>query len=206
MNRRLVLVALLAMGCSDLGSPNRTPRYVADIGGETFHWPPDRLPVRYFADPRGAMPRLVNEALRSWESQFLYGEFRGVAVGDSTAADVIVRWPADSVPADVTPDTTGAVGACDGLTQYVIDSTNTITGPLHVELRVRTGFTAPQIAACMHRIAAHEVGHTLGLLIHSPATTDLMYGTPSTATPTDRDRNTAQVLYHTPATIAPPPR
>jgi predicted Zn-dependent protease len=58
----------------------------------------------------------------------------------------------------------------------------------------------------MHRIAAHEVGHTLGLLIHSPATTDLMYGTPSTATPTDRDRNTAQVLYHTPATIAPPPR
>jgi hypothetical protein len=33
-----------------------------------------------------------------------------------------------------------------------------------------------------------------------------MYGTPSTATPTDRDRNTAQVLYHTPATIAPPPR
>ena len=206
MTRRFALVALLALGCSDIGAPNRTPRYLADIGGDTFHWPPDRLPVRYFVDPRGAMPRLVTEAIGTWQQQFLYGEYRGVLVGDSTAADVIVRWPADSVPADVTPDTTGAVGACDGLTQYVIDSTNTITGPLHVQLRVRAGFTPPQIAACMHRIAAHEVGHTIGLLIHSPSPTDLMYGTPVTQIPTDRDRNTAQVLYHTPATIAPPPR
>jgi len=32
-----------------------------------------------------------------------------------------------------------------------------------------------------------------------------MYGTPGTDTPTLRDRNTAQVLYHTPATLTPPP-
>jgi hypothetical protein len=124
----------------------------------------------------------------------------------------------------VPPDTTGAVAACDGVTQYVFDSSTaafpsiprvpmsgsppalTLTGPMHAFLRVRPGFTEAQVAACMARVAAHELGHTLGILTHSPANTDLMWGTPTTATPTNRDRNTAQVLYHTAPTIAPAPR
>lgn len=204
---RLVALSVLTvvLACGDVASPNRTPRYLADLAGDTFHWPPDRLPVRYFADERGAMPALVRNGLQVWERQFLYGEFRGGLVADSNTADVIVLWQ-DSVPPDVPPDTAGALGTCDGVTSFVIDSTNAITEPIRVLLRVRLGFTAPQIAACMQRVAAHELGHTLGILSHSPATTDLMYGTPATATPTNRDRNTAQVLYHTPSTIAPPPR
>ena len=196
---------VLLLGCGEVLSPSRTPRYLADVAGETFHWPADRLPVRYFADGRGAMPALVRNGLQVWERQFLYGEFRGALVADSNNADVIVVWQ-DSVPADVAPDTTGALGACDGVTSFVIDSTHAMTAPLRVQLRVRAGFAAPQIAACMQRVAAHELGHTLGILSHSPATTDLMFGTPATATPTNRDRNTAQVVYHTPSTIAPPPR
>jgi predicted Zn-dependent protease len=62
------------------------------------------------------------------------------------------------------------------------------------------------MAACFRRVVHHELGHTLGILSHSPATTDLMYGTPTVETPTERDRNTAQVVYHTPSTISPPPR
>lgn len=206
MRRPLALAAaLLVLGCGEVASPSRTPRYLADLAGETFHWPADRLPVRYFADDRGAMPSLVRESLRVWERQFLYGEFSGVIVSDSGQADVIVRWQ-DSVPPDVPPDTSGALNACDGVTTYLVDSTHTMTEPLRVQLRVRVGFTAPQIAACVQRVAAHELGHTLGILTHSPATTDLMYGTPPTKTPTNRDRNTAQVLYHTTSTIAPPPR
>jgi hypothetical protein len=222
MKRALVLVVLL-VGCSEILSPSRTPRYLSDLGGEVFHWPSDRLPVRYFADPRGMMPALVSTGLQQWERQFLYGEFKATLVADSTAADVIVLWQ-DSVPPDVPPDTTGAVAACDAVTQYVIDSTAaasavtppvpmsgstpplTLTGPMHTFLRVRPGFTEAQVAACMPRVATHELGHTIGILTHSPANTDLMWGTPTTATPTNRDRNTAQVLYHTAPTIAPPPR
>ena len=201
----VIALLVLVVGCEDLAAPNRTPRYLADLAGETFHWPPDRLPVRYYADPRGAMPALISRGLRVWESQFLYGEFKGVFVADSNLADVIVRWQ-DNVPPDVPPDTAGALGACDGLTTYVIDSTHAITDPLRVQLRVRLGFTTAQVAACLPRVATHELGHSLGILGHSPATTDLMYGTPATDTPTIRDRNTAQVLYHTPATLTPPPR
>ncbi len=206
MNARAALaIAVLTAACTDIIPPSRTPRYLADNAGDTFHWPADRIPVRYFVDPRGALPRLVRNGLSVWQDQFLYGEFRAVVVADSTAADVIVRWQ-DTVPADVPPDTTGALGACDGVTTYVLDSTKTMTGPEHVALRVRLGYTLPQIAECFRRVVPHELGHSLGILSHSPATTDLMYGTPAIETPTERDRNTAQVLYHTPPTIFPPPR
>lgn len=200
-----VLLLAILVSCEDLGAPNRTPRYLSDLAGETFHWPPDRLPVRYFADTRGTMPALVRQGLSTWEQQFLYGEFTAVLVSDSNNADVIMTWQ-DSVPPDVPPDTAGALSACDGVTSYLIDSTQAITEPLHVQLRVRLGFTTAQVAACTHRVATHELGHSLGILTHSPAAADLMFGTPATDTPTLRDRNTAQVLYHTPATLTPPPR
>jgi hypothetical protein len=206
MSRHLAVLAwILAAGCSDIITPSRTPRYLADNAGDTFHWPAERLPVRYFVDPRGALPRLARTGLSLWEQQFLYGEYRATVVPDSAAADVIVRWQ-DSVPPDVAPDTAGALGACDGVTTYVLDSTKTMTGPEHVALRVRLGFTPAQVAACFRRVVHHELGHSLGILSHSPATTDLMYGTPTVETPTERDRNTAQVVYHTPSTIFPPPR
>lgn len=202
--KRILVLGLFLTGCGDILTPGRTPRYVSDLAGEVFHWPSDYLPVRYFADTRGMMPSLVRTSLAAWEDQFLYGEFSGVSVADSSAADVIVIWQ-DSIPPDVPPDTAGALDACDGVTSFAIDST-AITEPIRVRLRVRLGFTAPQVAACMRRVAAHELGHTIGILTHSPATTDLMFGIPATATPTHRDRNTAQVLYHTAPTIAPPPR
>lgn len=201
----VVTAIALALGCREIVTPVRAPRYVFDLAGDVFHWPVDRLPVRYFADSRGMMRGLVREGLDTWESQFLYGEFTGVLVTDSTAADVIVLWQ-DSVPPDVPPDTAGAIGACDGITTYSIDSTNTIEDPIRVAVLVRPGFTTAQVAACAHRVAAHELGHTLGILTHSTAATDLMFETPATQTPTHRDRSTVQVLYHTPSTIAPPPR
>jgi len=94
------------------------------------------------------MPALIRRGLSVWESQFLYGEFKAAFVSDSNHADVIVRWQ-DSVPPDVAPDTAGALGACDGVTTYLIDSTHAITDPLRVQLRVRQGFTTAQVAACL---------------------------------------------------------
>jgi predicted Zn-dependent protease len=172
-----------------------------------FHWPAARLPVRFYAAPQGAMPVLVSLGIAAWQAQFLYGEFRGVQVTDSSRADVIVQWES-GVPADVAPDPGPPVPACGGATTnpaaVFADSSANV---LHVMLSPRGGaFTDAQVAACLRRVVIHELGHALGLLNESPFPFDIMNETPTVLLPTSRDRSTVEVLYHTTPTVVPPPR
>lgn len=211
MNRAYALVAALGgalvAACTDPMVPSREPAYPFDILGDVFHWPADRLPVRFYADPRGTLRTLVAHAVDTWERQFLYGEFRGVMVTDSNTADVIVTW-ADSVPPDATPDPGPAVNACGGLTQGFLDSAGTaFDGPFHSQLTVLTGavFTPGQVQACVQRTTIHELGHTLGLFQESADPRDIMASPPSVSLPSAADRRTVETLYHTPTTLGPPP-
>jgi hypothetical protein len=217
VRRRFVvpIAALALAACGEPTIPGRSGVYsFADstFGPDTivdlFHWPPNRLPVRFWADPRGNMGFLVARAAAIWEDQFLYGEFHGTLVADSTRADVLVRW-ADSVPPDVPPDPTPAATSCGGVTTFDYDTTGfTLAGPVHVSLTVLTGgapATGGQVQACMRRMAIHELGHALGLLRHSPFDEDIMYGSPLVDSPSRFDRRTAEVLYHSVPTVGPPP-
>ena len=198
---------LLAVACAEPTVPRRVPSYgFTDGNGNVFHWPADRLPVRFYVDPRGGLRELLKSAVQSWERQFLYAEFRGILVDDSSAADVIVRW-ADSVPPRAEPDPGPPVTACGGLTQGFVDSA-AFTGPIETRLSVfsATAYTPGQVWACLQRTTTHEVGHTLGLLQHSPDGRDVMAATPAVREPSSGDRQTIEVLYHTAPTIGPPPR
>jgi Matrixin len=213
--RRLVITAALAAAaCNDPAIPTRSFVYsFADtfiVGIDTtidlFRWPEYRLPVRFWADPRSNMRFLVERAIRVWESQFLYNEFRGELVSDSNRADVIVTW-ADSVPPDVPPDTTPP-NSCTGNTILDIDdSAHTLSGPIHVSLTLLAVSATPaRVQGCMRRIAIHEIGHALGLLRHSPFPEDIMSGSPdATNLPSPFDRRTIETLYHMTPTIGPPP-
>lgn len=208
MKRALVLLLVAFAGCADPTAPSRLATYAFDASGDVFHWPTGRLPVRFFADTRGHMRALVDRAVRLWEAQFLYGEFRAVLVDDSTAADVIVLW-ADSIPPDVPPDTGAAVFACDGLTNFTFDTTGTaLSRAVRSEVGIRIGqtYTAGQVAACVRRTTVHEIGHAIGLLNHSPYSGDIMWANDTAAVPSPSDRRTVEILYHTTPTIAPPPR
>jgi hypothetical protein len=208
----MLFAALIAAGCEPT-IPVRdcsgcTYDFADTIPPDTlvFHWPAVAQPVRFYADPRGAMPALVSFGIDSWEAQFLYGEFRGVLVSDSSQADVIVQWRG-SVPPDVPPDPGTPVAACDGATVYPSWAIGTAPGrALRVTLGVLAGYTSPQVAACLRRITTHEIGHALGLLRHSPSSFDIMNQTPTVALPSSADRRTVEVLYHTVATVQPPPR
>lgn len=207
MRRALPLLLLAGFAaCSEPTIPTRVPAYGFDdpATGDVFRWPAVRLPVRVWVDPRGAMPRLVRLALAQWQAQFLYGEFRGLVVADSLDADVLVVW-GGTVPTDVPPDPGPPVVACNGLTTFSIDAANALDDYVRAEVNVLGGYSDAQIAACAARTTTHELGHVLGILQHSPDSTDLMYGTPRVTAPSDGDRRTVEVLYHTAPTIFPRP-
>jgi matrixin len=201
--RRAAWCLVLLAACGEPTVPTRADIYTFNSGSDVFHWPADRLPVRFYAQPVGNLAFLVQRGIDIWAGEFLYGEFTGTLVGDSTAADVLVE--ADSAP-NVPPDQGPWVYACGGVTTLPpTDSTSHLTGPLHVHLTVLAGYPVAQVAACLRRTAIHELGHSLGLLQHSTDTTDIMYGPPEVALPSERDHRTVEVLYHTPATILPAP-
>jgi len=211
VKRALCAVTLLTLACSEPTPPSRAGTYGFSVGSDVFHWPADRLPVRFHAQPTGNLPFLVQRAINVWQGLFLYGEFTGELVTDPIDADVLVQ--ADGAP-DVPPDQGPPVNACSGNihspgsppgTVTWDPLTNVIDGPLHIDLQVFQGYSPGQVAACLRRTAIHEVGHALGLFQHSEDRLDIMYAPPEAAEPSERDRRTAEVLYHTPPTLFPPP-
>ena len=215
MKVRLAAILMALAACKDPVIPDRAGAYAfadtAIVGVDTsitlFHWPANRLPVRFWADPRSNMRFLVERGIGIWQDQFLYAEFQGVVVNDSNAADVIVQWT-DSVPPDVPPDTTSAPNACGGVTTFDYDTTGfTLAGPVHVSLTVLIGAAASggQVQACMRRVSIHELGHSIGLLRHSSFDEDIMFGSPVVNYPSRFDRRTVEVLYHSQSTVQPPP-
>jgi len=172
-----------------------------------FHWPGNRLPVRFYADPRGAMPALVSLGIATWEGEFLYGELTGVRVSDSSQADIIVYWPA-GVPPDVPPDAGPPMDACGGTTTnpvsaFVPPVDSTV---LHVGLIAKAGFSDAQVAACLRRVVIPGLGNPRGLIQRGPYPDATMTALPVGTTPPPEARRTGTVLYHPPATVTPPPR
>lgn len=201
-------VALLgAAACDEAAAPAREATYPFDLfeSGLVFHWSPDRLPIRYWvAGDAGAVGEFVEAGLRVWEEQFLYGEFRGVVVDDSTQADVLV-WVTPATPPAGTPnDDPPELGACDGATAFELNEADALTGPFEVRVAWDARYSDGAVVNCLERVTIHEIGHTIGLFGHSTNELDLMHPIPRVRAPSPYDRTTAEVLYHTAPTITPP--
>lgn len=214
--KRLLLLSVLAAAamaaCNDPATPDRECQNCYYSFADTFppdtfifHWPASRLPVRFWADPRGPMRRWVSYGVAAWEAQFLYGEFRGVLVSDSSHADVIVMWQG-TVPSDTAQPDTSTSPACSGVTTNPELFADSSVNALAISIDVKAAYSDAAIAACVRRVTMHEIGHALGLIRHSPYAPDLMSAIPVVSWPDAEDRRTVEVLYHTKATIVPPPR
>jgi predicted Zn-dependent protease len=205
----VVALVLAAAGCDVATAPPRETIYAFDLqaSGLVFHWPVSRLPVRYWVNPAaGPVARYAETGLRVWESQFLYGEFTGVLVTDSSRADVLITVEGPTPP-DVPLTDAAPVDACGGDTHndYSTD-TFTLLGPFRVTITWGQQYNETDVANCLLRVTTHEIGHTLGLLAHSPGPLDLMNALPLVAVPSPDDRATVVTLYHTTPSLAPPVR
>lgn len=204
------------LSCADIAAPSRGNAYEwrrilpSTSGADTFafHWPSSELPVRFWAEDSLALPAHVLNGIDQWEAVFLYGEFSGIVVSDSSTADVIVKTGiAPKGGFSITRLESMLAPECQGATDVELSSTGEeILRPIRVYVDPRFAAGSLGLDECMALTTTHEIGHALGIFAHSPDPGDLMYGDPIVATPSRRDRSTAELAYHTEPTLTVAPR
>jgi hypothetical protein len=138
----------------------------------------------------------------------LYGELDAVLVPDSGIADVVVRsGPPDKGGFSVIRLESAFAPECEGGTDFLLPAgTREIQLPIHIFLNPRVDPASPGFDACMDLTATHELGHAFGILTHSADPADIMFGDPTVSVLSQRDRATAEVAYHSGATLTAGPR
>jgi hypothetical protein len=209
-----VAFAALSLACGDIASPARDDFYdwrleepsTSGSGLDTisFHWPADRLPVRIWVEQTDPLPADVARAITIWRVGFLYGEYDATVVGDSTTADVVVRsGPPPGPQLSTTRLGSALASQCAGATDVELSDDHTqLLLPIRIYINPLLAPGAAGLEECLALTVVHELGHSLGIFRHSPNPADLMYLNPTVQLPSERDRTTAEILYHLPPTVA----
>jgi len=204
-------LALAALACGDIASPLRSDFYewrrfepsATGIDTVSFHWPKDRLPVRVWVEDANDLPADISLAITAWRGAFLYREFDATMVSDSNGADVIVRSGSPTaLSLSLIRLHSALAPQCSGETDVNIsDDHQDLRLPIRIFVDPKLDPGAPGLAECVALTAMHEFGHSLGIFEHSPTPTDLMFIDPTVSQPSERDRTTAEMLYHVPSTV-----
>ena len=206
-----ILMAGVGLSCADIASPTRSNTYewrlINPTGPGTadtlsFHWPSSRLPVKVWAQDTLNLPAHTRGGIAQWKAGFLYGEFDAVMVSDSNVADVMVSAGTAIKGGFSVTRLASMAPECEGGTDFDLPvGSREIQPPIRIFLNLRVVPTAPNVEQCVALTTTHELGHALGIFAHSPVATDLMYADPTVPGPSDRDRATAELVYHTAPTL-----
>jgi hypothetical protein len=133
----------------------------------------------------GEPVQLVRDAFERWQALRLGVEF--AFISDTSTARIVVGWRDQFTPEEQRTGQTDLEAGFDGTIQRA---------RITLALRAPDGTRLDRQAMLV--TAAHETGHALGLA-HSGRPGDLMYPTPRSAALSDRDRQTALLIYGLPA-------
>ena len=213
--RRVVIamITLVLAGCDAATIPEREAFYDFTLTDPplVFHWPGGsnvRIHVTGGPDAgrAAALRAAAAHAASAWNDVALFGEFELSLTANAADADVVLRWSDVESPV-VSPDPLrcSPVGGL-AVTTFCPDAAGErlLVFPLRDgEGRTRFVITINRVVTDVNELrelVTHEVGHALGLWNHpSPVTfpESVMLPQPTTDVPTDIDRATLQVLYHT---------
>ena len=176
--------------------------------GLVYHWTPGRTIAVYVdetAQPAGLdIRRALAQAVAVWEEAALFDEYSFRFTSDARDADVVVHY--EDAPRIVDVMDCEPPGSGDGLTVFCGDVPEAAVLPLldggggRVKVDVyldpdgvedailaQAGLTRQEYFAVL---AAHELGHVLGLGAHSPFDEDIMRSVPLVRRPSPGDAET----------------
>lgn len=170
----------------------------------SVRWEFNRLPLKVFVAPvdrvRGYQPEFANEmqnAFRSWE-EATNGKVRFVQAASKEEADLTLTWT-DNVRDLDSPDEGGEARVKFGSKGVTHSDIFILT---HNDLNGRECTPNQVYGVCLH-----EIGHSLGLLNHSPDAHDIMYFSDRNSTQrpqlSSRDKSTLNLLYETAKAYVP---
>jgi hypothetical protein len=208
----VLMVIGAGLSCADIAAPTRSNAYewrlITPTGSGTadtlsFRWPRSRLPVKVWAQDTLNLPAHAKNGIDQWKAGFLYGEFDAVMVSDSNVADVLVgAGSAVKGGFSVTRLESMLAPQCEGGTDFDLPAgSREIQPPIRIFINLRVSTDAPGVRECLALTTTHELGHSIGIFAHSPVATDLMYADPTVPGPSERDRATAELVYHTEPTL-----
>jgi hypothetical protein len=204
--------AFAGLACNDNGSPTRVNPYewrlfvpsATGLDSLTFRWKRDQLPVRYWVEDSLALPTHVSNAIETWRGAFLYGEWDGTMVSDSSQADVIVRLTTPPPKPSAALRFHAILPECQGATDIdTLATRNQLALPIRIYLDPRFSPGQGDLDTCLEVTTTHELGHSIGLIQHTGDPADVMYADPVTATLSARDIRTVEAIYHLDPDIVP---
>lgn len=187
-----LVVLLLVAGCeggSDFQPDPNAPSYFNSLASYPIRW--SNFPIRVYidsesapADRRQMFIGFVDAAFDAWA--------RGASEITTTPVDASDSRPKISVAWVETLPRIDS-GCTGGLTEPLVEGDKLLGMKVQIALLTQSG--APYTDRQIVTATLHEIGHALGILVHSTNPVDVMYASATALTPSARDLATIGELY-----------
>lgn len=208
---RAMAACMLAAGVVSCDAPSSTrPDFAYDpttlSRGQLYRWASGRQ-ISVWAEVGTGLSTVdlgaaVRQAITTWNAVPQFAEFKLSMASSIKDADIVVYDRATAVPVSAGSCAFDPQGSA-GYTYFCPAGASPTTaqklaliagGASHISVLIRVDRGRVTDQSGYVALVTHEFGHAVGIGGHSDTPSDVMFGLPTVATPTTRDRSTLQSL------------